>query len=123
MKTILLPSGDQAGKRSTLGPEVSRAASLPSLFTTQISGLEPPALPPKTILLPSGEKSGNVTLPFRCVTCSCLVPFCFIFQISVAPLRLLQKAISFPSGEYDGQASKLASLVSLRRSSPFGSTL
>src|SRR6266853_5370611 len=47
MKTILLPSGDQAGKRSTLGPDVSCVAPLPSLFTTQIS---PDIWVPKTIL-------------------------------------------------------------------------
>src|SRR5713101_765101 len=117
MKTILLPSGDQAGKTSTSAPEVRRVAPLPSLFTIQRSGLEPPALPPKAILLPSGEKSGKVTLP------PCCVPFCFIFQISLKPLRVLQKAISFPSGEYEAQASKLESVVSRRRSLPFGRTL
>src|SRR5258708_15373270 len=123
MKTILLPSGEQAGNMSTSGPDVSRVAPLPSLFTIQRSGLEPPALPPKAILLPSGEKSGKVTLPPRLVTCSCCVPFCFIFQISLTPLRVLQKAISFPAGENEGPASKLASVVRRRRSLPFGRTL
>src|SRR5260370_35196824 len=108
MKTILLPSGDQAGNMSTSGPDVSRVAPLPSLFTIQRSGLEPPALPPKAILLPSGEKSGKGTLPPRFVTCSCCGPFCCIFQIPLSPMRVLQKAISFPAGEYDAQASKLA---------------
>jgi hypothetical protein len=59
-KTILVPSGDQAGERSADGVLVRFVWPLPSAFMTTIS--RPPVTPrfeAKAILAPSGDQFGE----------------------------------------------------------------
>ncbi len=74
----------------------------------------------KTTFCPSGEMSEKVELPLSDVSWRWCSPEASMSQISNAPLRLLQKAMSEPRGATSGQASKAGSVVSWRESLPSG---
>ena len=88
VKTIFVPSGDQAGLPSNPGSVVSWVRSVPSVSIRQTSSFVPPGRrPAKTSCVPSGEKSGKVMRPPRFVTWRLSSPLAFIVQISMIPPR------------------------------------
>jgi hypothetical protein len=96
-KTILVPSGDQAGSVSSAAFLLRLITPSPLRLLTRISCLKTPRA--KAILVPSGDQAGCSSGALLLVSCLDDLPLAFMTKRS--PSR--SKTILRPSGDQDGE--------------------